>query len=187
MIGCKPLTPTEVAAIAKHLSCARDRCLFILGLRTGLRISELLSLKVSNVFSTGSLMQCIYIERRNTKGKTAGRSIALHNDAREAIASLLATWDHSPGDWLFQSFRTPNKPLDRVMAYRILREATDKAKIAGKVATHSMRKTFAERMYTKLDKDLLKLQKALGHRDVNSTIAYLSFNQQDIDDAILSD
>jgi integrase len=73
------------------------------------------------------------------------------------------------------------------MAYRILREATDKAKIAGKVATHSMRKTFAERMYTKLDKDLLKLQKALGHRDVNSTIAYLSFNQQDIDDAILSD
>ena len=183
MIGCKPLTDNEVVAIASKLQHPRDKCLFILGLRTGLRISELLSLRVADVTNGTS----VYIKRRSTKGKTSGRSIPLHHDAIAAINAWISLGELDASSWLFPSHRTASKPIDRVQAYRILRLGTEQAAVPGKVATHSMRKTFAERMYTKLDKDLLKLQKALGHRDINSTIAYLSFNQQDIDDAILGD
>jgi hypothetical protein len=49
-----------------------------------------------------------------------------------------------------------------------------------------MRKTFAEKVYDRLDGDLPRLQTALGHASINSTISYLSFKQEDVDDAILS-
>jgi integrase len=49
-----------------------------------------------------------------------------------------------------------------------------------------MRKTFANRMYDKLGHDLVKTQRALGHKNINSTVAYLSFREEDIAAAILA-
>jgi excisionase family DNA binding protein len=57
--------------------------------------------------------------------------------------------------------------------------------LRGKVATHSMRKTFADRVYEALGRDIFRTQKALGHRNINSTVQYLSFKEQDIEAAIL--
>ena len=74
----------------------------------------------------------------------------------------------------------------RVQAHRVLKAAAQANELQGKIASHSMRKTFAEKVYNNLEGDLPKLQKALGHASVNSTVAYLSFKQEDVDDAILS-
>jgi integrase len=49
-----------------------------------------------------------------------------------------------------------------------------------------MRKTFANRMYEKLNHDLVKTQRALGHAKINSTVQYLSFREEGIDAAILA-
>jgi integrase len=49
-----------------------------------------------------------------------------------------------------------------------------------------MRKTFANRVYQKLNHDLVKTQRALGHRNINSTVSYLRFAEEDIDQAILA-
>ncbi len=48
------------------------------------------------------------------------------------------------------------------------------------------RKTFADRIYARLGRDLVKTQRALGHRCIESTAAYISFRQEEIDEAILS-
>ena len=49
-----------------------------------------------------------------------------------------------------------------------------------------MRKTFANRVYEALDCDLVKTQMALGHKNVNSTVQYLSFKEEEIDRAIMT-
>jgi integrase len=49
-----------------------------------------------------------------------------------------------------------------------------------------MRKTFANRMYDKLNHDLVRTQRALGHTNINSTVQYLSFREEEIDAAILA-
>jgi len=49
-----------------------------------------------------------------------------------------------------------------------------------------MRKTFANRVYDALDHDLIKTARALGHKNINSTVQYLSFRQEEIDEAILN-
>jgi site-specific recombinase XerD len=60
------------------------------------------------------------------------------------------------------------------------------AGISGKLGTHAMRKTFASRVYELLGHDLVKTQRALGHASINSTVAYLSFAESDIEAAILA-
>jgi integrase len=58
--------------------------------------------------------------------------------------------------------------------------------LAGTLGTRAMRKSFADRVYEKLGHDLVKTQRALGHRNINSTVSYLSFKNEEIDQAILS-
>ena len=48
-----------------------------------------------------------------------------------------------------------------------------------------MRKTFADRVYEALGHDIFRTQKALGHKNINSTVQYLSFKEADIEAAIM--
>lgn len=190
MIGCRPLTDLELDKIKRSFKSKRDVALFILGTKTGLRISELLSLTIGDVSgATGTVLDRLTLHRRNTKGRTSGRSIALHHDAKIALLDWLAEYPTYPTAPLFPSLnnahRTPNRPMSRISAWRIIKHAVDQLGLEGKIATHSMRKTFANNVYHRLDKDLLRTKQALGHKDINSTISYLSFDQGDIDAAIL--
>ncbi len=56
--------------------------------------------------------------------------------------------------------------------------------LTGTLGTHMMRKTFANRLYERLGRDLFKTQKALGHQNVNSTVQYLHVDQDEINAAI---
>ena len=47
-------------------------------------------------------------------------------------------------------------------------------------------KQIADRMYERLGGDLVKLQKALGHRSILSTASYVSFREEEIEEAILA-
>lgn len=49
-----------------------------------------------------------------------------------------------------------------------------------------MRKTFANRVYRQLNHDLVKMQRAMGHKNINSIMASLSFVEDEIDQAILA-
>ena len=49
-----------------------------------------------------------------------------------------------------------------------------------------MRKHFANKVYEKLGHDLVRTQRALGHKNINSTVSYLSYREEEIDAAILA-
>jgi len=89
-------------------------------------------------------------------------------------------------DYIFKSKKGKNQPLKRIQAWRILKSVVNAKGLEGKIALHSTRKTFADRMYTKLGKDLIKTAKALGHKNINSTVSYLSFKTEELDNAIES-
>jgi integrase len=69
MKGCSPLTDLESATVKDAFTRTRDKTLFILavGLKTGLRISELLSLKAGDVYQHGRLGDVVYVERKHMK------------------------------------------------------------------------------------------------------------------------
>ena len=193
MRGCRPLTESEVEAVLAQMdgpSSARDRALFLLGVRSGFRISEILSLRLGDVVQAGRVVERVRVQRRHMKGKREGRTVLLHPAARAALATWLEEL-RSDGymtaeSFVFQSRRGPNQAIGRVQAWRILKRSFEQAGLTGNLGTHSMRKTFADRIYERLGGDLVKLQRALGHRSVVSTASYVSFREEEIDEAILS-
>lgn len=193
MKGSRPLSDQEVLSCLEALSRgprpARDRALFALGVRAGFRISELLSLTIPDVYQLGRIVDRVSVARKSMKKKREGRTVILHPEAKTHLSvwirELLATG--TTEGFLFRSREGVNRSITRGSAHRIFVRAYADASINGKLGTHAMRKTFAKRVYAKLGHDLIRTQKALGHADIKSTMSYLSFEEEDIDDAILKD
>jgi integrase len=202
MKGCRPLTDVEVALALKSFGgryALRDKALFLLGVKSGFRISELLSLRLGDVLQHGQLVDRVTVARRNMKKKVEGRAVMLHPEAKAALAAWLHTCV-GPGalpaqTFIFRSRKAGNRPISRRQALRIVKDVYAANGFTGKVATHSMRKTFAEKVYRHFCQrratgeaiDPFRLtSKALGHRSISSTDAYLSFLEADIDQAILA-
>jgi integrase len=193
MKGCRPLSDEEVDVVQRSFGGrygARDRALFLVGVKSGFRISELLSLRVGDVYQHGHLVDRVTVPRRHMKKKVEGRSVLLHPDAKAALATWLMQLRQvtglMPDSYVFRSRKGGNRPIGKRQAWKILHEAVTTNELTGKVGTHAMRKTFACRVYEKLGHDLVKTQRALGHRNINSTVSYLSFADEEIDAAILA-
>lgn len=192
MRGCRPLEDREVNDIIKSLSNTnkRDAALFLLGIKSGFRISELLSLKVGDILQAGRIVDRVTVARRNMKKRVEGRTVLLHPDAKAALTEWLdelgTDENITPDTYVFLSRKGENRPVSRVHAWRVLHQAFVDSDLTGKLGTHSMRKTFANKVYDALGHDLIKTQRALGHRSINSTACYLSFREEDIDRAILA-
>lgn len=195
MKGSRPLTDNEVRAVCEALGVGpyakRNQALFLLGIRSGFRISEILSLTLGDVYQGGRMTDRVAVARRHMKKKLEGRTVMLHTEAQAAleawIVELLKVGPSDPQTFVFRSREGGNVAINRRSAWRVLVAAYAKCGLSGKLGTHTMRKTFAKRIHAKLGKDLIKTQKALGHRNVNSTVSYLSFDEGEIDDAILAD
>lgn len=193
MKGMRPLSDQEIQSVSSRLN-TRDRALFIVGLRTGYRISELLSLTLKDVVTPqGHILPEIYMARKSTKGRNEGRAVPLHPDATTALMAwvneMCSTYHDLPmGTPLFLSGKTKNgelKPISRIQGWRTLVKAYMEAGLTGKLGTHTMRKTFADRVYKKLDRDLIRTRAALGHKTIQSTADYLSFEESDVTRAII--
>lgn len=194
MKGCRPFTDEEITALlnvfANNQHPTRDRALFLLGIRSGFRISEILSLTLGDVVQNGSFVQDVAVARRHMKKKREGRSIPLHAEAREALAlwvgELQAKGNTNSDTFLFQSREGTNRPLDRRTVWHAIRKACAQCGMTGKIGTHSLRKTFARRMKAAVKNDLHKLQKLMGHAEITSTMRYIELDEEDLREAVLS-
>jgi len=192
MKGCRPLTDQEADAIMESFGgqyADRDRAIFALGRYTGERISAILALRVGDVVQVGRLTDSIIYRRATRKGKTESRTVPLHPKAKKALTAwinqLVKGSILTADDYVFRSRKGINRPVGRVQYHKIMKEAVAINELTGKIATHSTRKTFADHVYKALGKDIFRLQKAMGHKNINSTVQYLSYNEADIEKAIL--
>jgi integrase len=193
MKGCRPLTRIEVKYLLSHANNLRDAALLTLGFCTGYRISELLSLKLSDVVDLkGRIYDSVSVKAENTKTKI-GRTVRLNSDAVKTLTQFITTRLKSGAllsEPLFISRKSDGgelRAISRVQAWRVIQVLCELADVVSKgVGTHSLRKTFAARIYEAVKGELGKVQIALGHANISSTISYLSFQQSDIDAAIMS-
>jgi integrase len=192
MKGCRPLSDQEADSIMESFGgqyAARDRAVFALGRYTGERISAILQLKVGDIIQGGRVMDAVGYRRANRKGKTESRTVTLHPKAKKALTvwinQLAKGTILTADDFVFRSRKGhSSRPISRVQYHRILKGAIGPNELTGKLATHSMRKTFANQVYERLGHDIFRLQKAMGHKNINSTAQYLSFKEADIEKAI---
>lgn len=190
MKGCRPYTPDELRA-HEDAFCGRNRlrnlAFFMLGVRSGFRVSELLSLKIGDVYFNGHIQDRVSVARRHMKGKHESRSVFLHPSVKPYLMDWLCELSRRghvlATDWLFVRDDGLTH-VSRKQMWRIIKDAAKRMGLNGKIGTHSMRKTFADRVYGYSGNDIFRLQKAMGHKDPKSTSQYLSFKEEDIDTMI---
>lgn len=161
----------EVKSILKRNSY-RDYFLFVFGINTGLRISDILPLKVRDVKGQDYI---ILTEKKTDKPKR----FIINSDLKAEIQAYIKGM--ATDDYLFPS-RMRGKPLSRIRAYAILHKAGDQAGI-GEIGTHTLRKTFGYHFYKK-HKDIALLQKIFNHSAPSVTLRYIGIEQDEIDDAL---
>jgi site-specific recombinase XerD len=180
--GCRPLDTNEILKIAEQFDGVfevRNRSLFMLGVSVGGRISELLALKISDVWQNEQAVSDLLFQKRVVKGKETARMIPVNSDGRQAITELIQWHKEQFGNPetrrpLFMS-RQGGEALSRSHAHRILERAFQKAGLNGKLATHSLRKTFAQRCYDACG-DIHQVSELLGHRSVETTKRYIGIS-----------
>lgn len=158
----------------------RDYNLFILGINSGLRISDLLTLKVSDVCdSKGKIKDRIVIREKKTNKL---KDFPLGEPSKKALKEYMVSLN--PAEALFAS-RKGYKPITRQQAYRILNDAARAIGIKDQIGTHSLRKTFGYHAF-QAGVDITRIQKLLNHSSPSVTLAYIGITQDDLDNVYLN-
>ena len=148
MKGTRPLDNNEIRRVSACFTGtyeARNRGLFMLGVSTGGRISELLSLTIRDVYQNGSAVTDLLYDRSIVKGGEVSRAVPVNTDGLRAIDELVR--------WHREQYRTvkASRPLfpsrngkgkqcmTRRAAHNVLKDAFEATGLNGHLATHSLR------------------------------------------------
>ena len=191
MKGTRPLDNAEIREVSEAFGgtfAIRNQSLFMLGVSVGGRISELIALKVDDVWQNSRPVKDLLFDRSIVKGSEVSRAVPVNIDGRQAIENLIA-WhtelygNADPTRPLFPSRNGQgSKSMTRIAAHNALKEAFEAAGLNGKLGTHSLRKSYAQRLYEQTN-DIYAVQEMLGHKSVVTTQRYLGVNYASVRDA----
>ena len=173
----------------------RDNMLFIIGINFGLRVSDLRTLRFSHLIND----DCTFRDRfpilekktKNTRKHQRNRYISINTAVVEAVTLYL---ENTPGvhlsDYMFRSASNngcnENKPISKQAVDAVLKGVAKDLGLGNRMATHSLRKTFAYHQMVMSGNDprkLLLLQKMFGHSTAAQTLDYIGITSEEIDEA----
>jgi integrase/recombinase XerD len=158
------LTKSEIQSLFDACDNLRDKCILMTLYGAGLRLSEVASLKVTDIDS--KKMQ-LFI--RNAKGSKD--RYALLSQANLEI--LRVYWkSYRPKEWLFYSRVTTGTHITSKAVQNIFHKYIEKANISKKVTVHSLRHSFATHLLES-GISIFHIKQLLGHSDISSTCFYL--------------
>ena len=160
------LSPKEVERLLLAAVKLRDRCLLMTAYATGLRVSELVRLKVSDIDSSRMMV-------RVEQGK--GRKDRYTILSQRLLSELRTYWrEHRSPTWLFPNAK--GNPISIDYAQRIYNLAKQKAQIHKGKGIHTVRHCFATHLL-EAGVDLVTIKTLLGHNSLQSTQRYLQIRQ----------
>lgn len=176
------LTYDEVETIfktqdtTKHLGL-RNRAMFETIYASGLRVSELLTLKINHVYFDQSILRIFGKGRKERLVPISDSAldwIKKYIDAGRAVLVKGRMEDNT----LF--LNKSGKPMSRMGFWKILQKATKEAGIRKSVHPHTMRHSFATHLIEN-GADLRAVQEMLGHADISTTQIYTHLDRSHIE------
>lgn len=165
----------------------RNHLLFVFGINSGLRISDILSMTIADVATAkGKVRKQVTIKEKKT-GKN--KTFVLNKNITAVLQEYLDEMPELvPNIPLFKSRKLDKtgkyKALSRIQAWEILTKA---AKMAGieNMGTHTMRKTFGYHAY-RAGYGIEKLQEVFNHSSPAITKRYIGITQDEINEIYIN-
>ncbi len=180
----KPITATQkVLDVQDYLryKSERDYVLFVLGITTGYRAGDLVQLRVRDIKEAlrrleftiyeGKKMNSKNIREKNRKPRIV--------EIRPKVAKILKEFikDKKDYEYVFQSRKGTNKHIGVQAISNILKEAGIYFGMYD-ITAHSMRKTYAYKIYIDSGKDIVAVKELLGHSSIEETKRYLGLDKE---------
>ncbi len=154
----------------------RDRAMLELMYGSGLRVSELITLKIDDIIPGGEVMK---VTGKGTKQRivpVGGYAANYLNEYMEKVRPGLVRDIKDAGNYLFLSLKL-GKPLSRMGYWKILRKYVIQAEIKTKVTPHTLRHSFATHLLEG-GAGLREVQELLGHASISTTMIYTHIDKQ---------
>jgi integrase/recombinase XerD len=148
----------------------------------GLRVSELINLKISNLYFNEGFIKV------SGKGKKE-RLVPIGGEAMKQIKIYLETIrvqldiKKENSDYLFLNNRSTR--LSRVMVFMLIKELAEKTGLKKSISPHTFRHSFATHLIEG-GADLRAVQEMLGHESITTTEIYTHLDREYLREAILS-
>ena len=169
------LSQKEIKDIFKLLATPRDKAMFALGIYTGLRVSEIVTLRANQLFTEAGNVRHVLKVKRKKKKNTVYSDIPVHEKLKKILADY---YDQGKFEtWLFPSEASASGHLTRAAAHNILTKAFEPLGLDD-ASTHSMRRTCLTLM-SRAGVPLRTIQEISGHASLSDLQAYLDVDPDD--------
>ncbi len=151
--------------------------LFKFGLNTGLRISDILPLKVKDIYNeNGDFRDYLILDEQKTSKE---KKIKLNTAIRKTLNAYIEQQQMKDDDYLFPSRKGGH--IGRVQAYRVLKEGAEALGIEN-FGTHSLRKTWGYWTYKISKYNIGLIMDTFNHSSQSITLRYIGVSQDQKDE-----
>ncbi len=166
----------KINAIKKNLQnqSLRDLLLFVLGINTGIRVHDLLTLKVKDISDGANIREFLYICDDKNKEQKAHY---INNQVKAVLEKYLASRKFEEEEFLLNTKKNA-LPITRQQAYRIINQAGKEVGITGKIGTHTLRKTFGYHAFRK-GIAISILMSIYNHQTHAETLRYIGIDKDE--------
>jgi site-specific recombinase XerD len=156
------LTPEEMSRLLAAVNNQRNRTVMEVAYATGLRLGEVLHLRLGDIDSGRMILRVEQGKGRKDRNVMLGPAL---------LESLRAYWKrYQPREWLFPG-KDPSRPVSPTLIQKAFIQAKWRARIEKPVSFHSLRHSFATQLLES-GVNLRTIQALLGHRSLGTTQRY---------------
>ena len=180
----RPITTTEkVLDMQDYLKYYnyRNYVLFLVGVTTGYRAGDLVKLKVRDIKEAIRRKEFTILEGKKKNSKNIReknrkpRSVELIPGVEKILKEYIK--DKKDYEYIFQSRKGTNKHIGVQAVSNILKKAGEYFGLHD-ITAHSMRKTYAYKLYTESGRDIVLVKELLGHSSIEETKKYIGLDRE---------
>ena len=181
----QPITDLKDIKRIKRLlsSNPRNMLLFIMGINAGLRVQDILALRVSDVENAVVGDRITVLEKKTKKENV----LIINQEIYDAVQRYLAFHKKRvPREFLFKSRKGWNYPLSTYAVTHMVQGWCDEINLAGNYGAHTLRKTWCYQQRKLYGVSWELLAKRMNHSNPAVTRRYLGIQAEEVEEVLLN-
>jgi integrase len=164
----------------------RDLLLFVVGINSALRISDLLTLRIGHFIDNQGRIKHRFQIHEQKRGKR--HEVVINNSIRESLIEYLEAYQgvsDNPDHFIFFNTKSNNYtgPIKRGRAWKLITSICQEVGLRGNFGTHSLRKTWG--YHARLQGvDLALIMHKLNHSSISTTKRYLGITDDELQEVL---